>query len=90
MMRVIVTVIGNDHVGIVAAVATELTKLNINIVDMSQTIMDQSFTMMLLAEWDDQQLSLADAKQALTALGQRNDLTIRVQRRSVFDAIQKI
>ncbi|GEO69021.1 ACT domain-containing protein [Levilactobacillus acidifarinae] len=89
-MRAIITVIGHDHVGIVAAVANELAQHNMNIVDISQTIMDQNFTMMLLSEWDEEALSFVEAKQLLEQLGQTNDLTIRMQRQAVFDAIQKL
>lgn len=89
-MRAIITVIGHDHVGIVAAVANELAQQSMNIVDISQTIMDQNFTMMLLSEWDEQTLSFSAAKQRLEALGQQHDLTIRIQRQAVFDAIQKL
>lgn len=89
-MKAIITVVGQDQVGIVASVANELTKLNINIVDISQTLMDHNFTMMLSGEWDDQVLSFATAKTALEALGERSGLTIRIQRQAVFDAIQKL
>ncbi|MCE2138358.1 ACT domain-containing protein, partial [Streptococcus thermophilus] len=51
-MKAIITVVGQDQVGIVAKVANELARLKINIVDISQTLMDHNFTMMLSAEWD--------------------------------------
>lgn len=89
-MRVIITVIGEDHVGIVAEVATTLAQQHINILDMSQTIMDQNFTMMLLAEWDETHQSFAAVKQVLEDLGATANLTIRLQRQAVFDAIQKL
>ncbi|QMU07147.1 ACT domain-containing protein [Levilactobacillus suantsaii] len=89
-MRAIITVIGQDHVGIIAEVATTLAQKHINIVDVSQTIMDQNFTMMLLGEWDEQVLSFTAVKQALETLGQQKQLTIRMQRESLFDAIQKV
>ncbi|RRK11527.1 ACT domain-containing protein [Lactiplantibacillus garii] len=89
-MKAIITVVGQDQVGIVARVANELAKLNVNIVDMSQTLMDHNFTMMLSGEWDDQQLSFADAKTAMERLETASGLTIRIQRQAVFDAIQKL
>lgn len=52
--------------------------------------MDHNFTMMLSAEWDDDQLSFASAKAKLEALGEASQLTIRIQRQAVFDAIQKL
>ena len=89
-MKAIITVVGQDQVGIVARVDNELARLEINIVDMSQTLMEHNFTMMLSAEWDDQDLSFAAAKAALETLGQSALLTIRIQRQAVFDAIQKL
>ncbi len=89
-MKAIITVVGQDQVGIVARVANELAKLNVNIVDMSQTLMDHNFTMMLSGEWDDHQLSFDAAKQALETLGNASGLTIRIQRQAVFDDIQKL
>lgn len=89
-MKAIITVVGQDQVGIVARVATELARLKINIVDMSQTLMADNFTMMLSGVWDDQQLSFADAQAALEQLGAASGLTIRIQRQAVFDAIQKL
>jgi len=90
MMKAIITVVGQDQVGIVAKVANQLAELKINIVDMSQTLMDHNFTMMLSGEWDDQQLSFADAQSALGRLENETGLTIRIQRQAVFDAIQKL
>ncbi|MFB9770256.1 ACT domain-containing protein [Lactiplantibacillus modestisalitolerans] len=89
-MKAIITVVGQDQVGIVAQVATKLAELQINIIDISQTLMDRSFTMMLSGEWDDQKLSFADAQTALETLGRTAGLTIRIQRQAVFDAIQKL
>ena len=49
-MKIIITVVGNDKVGIVAAVSQKLSELQVNIIDMSQTLMHGSFTMMLMGE----------------------------------------
>jgi len=89
-MKAIITVVGQDQVGIVATVAHELAVLNINIVDISQTLMSQNFTMMLSAEWDETQLSFEQVQTRLTKLGTQQDLTIHIQRQAVFDAIQKL
>jgi len=89
-MKAIITVVGQDQVGIVATVATKLAALKINIVDISQTLMAHNFTMMLSGEWDATQLSFAAAKTALDQLGQQTGLTIHIQRQELFDAIQKL
>ncbi|WP_040535479.1 ACT domain-containing protein [Schleiferilactobacillus shenzhenensis] len=88
-MHAIITVVGQDKVGIVAGVSAKLAALNINILDISQTIMEHSFTMMLLAALP------ADAdfkaiQQALTDFGSSQDLTIRIQRQEIFDAMSSL
>ncbi|WP_137597237.1 ACT domain-containing protein [Paucilactobacillus kaifaensis] len=89
-MKVIITVIGNDKVGIVAAVSQKLAHLNINIIDMSQTLMQGSFTMMLVGDISDQTTSFSAIQEELTKLGTQIDVTIRIQRQELFDAIQKL
>lgn len=89
-MKVIITVIGNDKVGIVAAVSQKLAQLNINIIDMSQTLMQGNFTMMLVGELDKTAESFATVQTQLTKLGTQIDVTIRIQRQELFDAIQKL
>lgn len=89
-MKAIITVIGQDKVGIVAAVANQLAKLNVNIIDISQTLMHGSFTMILMGEWDDQKVGFATVQQALTDRGKALGLDIRIQRQELFDAIQKL
>lgn len=89
-MKAIVTVIGHDQVGIVAQVSAKLADLRVNITDMSQTLLDGEFTMMLMGEWDDNDTSFESVQTALTDLGRQLKLDIRIQRRELFDAIQKL
>lgn len=89
-MKAIITVIGQDQIGIVAAVSKQLANLNINIIDITQTLMHGSFTMVLMGEWDDGQISFATAQTALADLGKSLNLDIRIQRQALFDAIQKL
>ncbi|GAA3612139.1 ACT domain-containing protein [Secundilactobacillus similis] len=89
-MKAIITVIGQDKVGIVAAVSNQLAKLNVNIIDISQTLMHGSFTMILMGEWDEQATNFETVKQALTEQGETLGLDIRIQRQELFDAIQKL
>ncbi|KRL66181.1 ACT domain-containing protein [Companilactobacillus versmoldensis] len=88
-MKAILTVIGRDHVGIVAKVATKLAELNINIIDVSQTLMHGNFTMIMMVTWDEK-TSFESVKSSLTDLGQETDLDIHIQRQEIFDAIQKL
>ncbi|WP_461242812.1 ACT domain-containing protein [Secundilactobacillus muriivasis] len=89
-MKAIITVIGQDKVGIVAAVSNQLAKLSVNIIDISQTLMHGSFTMILMGEWDEQSTNFETVKQALTEQGETLGLDIRIQRQELFDAIQKL
>ncbi|MBT9672281.1 ACT domain-containing protein [Secundilactobacillus kimchicus] len=89
-MKAIITVVGQDQVGIVARVASQLAELKVNIIDISQTLMHGSFTMILMGEWDGEQQSFDRIKTALADLGQQLGLDIRMQRQELFDAIQKL
>ncbi|WP_225048176.1 ACT domain-containing protein [Lacticaseibacillus kribbianus] len=88
-MQVIITVIGTDKVGIVAAVTGHLAKQDINILDVSQTIMQGAFTMMLLAKLPDA-ADFAQVKADLQALGQDIDVEVRIARQEIFDAMHKL
>ena len=89
-MKAIITVVGQDQVGIVARVATQLAELKVNIIDISQTLMHGSFTMILIGEWDGERQSFDHIKTALSELGQQLGLDIRMQRQELFAAIQKL
>ena len=77
-MNAIVTVIGKDKVGIIAAVCIKLAEMNVNVLDISQTILDGKFTMVM-----------AGAAQ-LRELGEGMELSIRIQREEIFDAMHRI
>ena len=88
-MKAILTVIGHDHVGIVAKVSTKLAELNVNIIDISQTLMHENFTMMMMVTLDSS-TQFDTVQQKLADLGQETSLDIRIQRQEIFDAIQKL
>jgi ACT domain-containing protein len=88
-MKAILTVIGHDHVGIVAKVSTKLAELNVNIIDISQTLMHENFTMMMMVTLDNS-TQFDTVQQELANLGQETGLDIRIQRQEIFDAIQKL
>ncbi|MFD1319168.1 ACT domain-containing protein [Loigolactobacillus zhaoyuanensis] len=89
-MRAVLTVIGQDKVGIVAGVSATLAELNFNIVDMSQTIMQQNFTMMLMCEMPQNKVDFEQVRARLNELGSRLGVQIRIQREEIFDAMHKI
>lgn len=82
--RIIVTVLGSDRPGIVAAVAGALSEHDANILDISQTILQGIFTMTMLVEVDNVEESFAPTKAALDALAMQLGVQITMQREEVF------
>lgn len=89
-MKAIVTVIGTDKPGIIAKVSTELAASNINIEDISQTIMQGNFTMIMQCGLEKSTLSIKQLKEKLTALGEKIGVSIHVQHEDIFNAMHKI
>ena len=86
-MRAIVTVIGSDKVGIIATICSLLSKYNVNILDISQTLLQECFTMVMLVDCS---ISFSDLALALKAQGEEMDLSVRIQREEIFDAMHRI
>ncbi len=89
-MRAIVTVIGKDKAGIISKVSTELANNNVNIEDISQTIVQGNFTMLMLCNLANAKLSLKELKVALETLGEQIGVSIHIQHEDIFNAMHKI
>ena len=89
-MFAIMTVTGIDHVGIIAAVATTCAELNINIHNVSQTLMDDYFTMILHVAFDESEVDITTIQEKMTEVGEREKLVIRIQSQAIFDAMNII
>ncbi len=89
-MKAIVTVIGNDKPGIIAAVSGMLADASINIEDISQTILQGSFTMIMMVNTEGSPLSMSDLSDACHALGERIGVTIHAQQQDIFRAMHEI
>ena len=89
-MNAIVTVIGKDKVGIIAAVCIKLAEMNVNVLDISQTILDGKFTMVMAVDIEKLPCSFTDLAARLSALGEEMGIAIRVQRQEIFDAMHRI
>ncbi|HZK32440.1 MAG TPA: ACT domain-containing protein [Corynebacterium sp.] len=89
-MFAIITVTGADHTGIIAAVTTALAEQDINIVDVSQTLMDKWFTMILRVEFAETVLSIARLQETMDTVGAQQSLVIRVQSEALFTAVNEI
>lgn len=89
-MKAIVTVIGKDRVGIIAAVCTLLSEKNVNVLDISQTILQEYFTMIMLVDVSAASVPFAQLKDELERAGWERDLDIRIQREDIFNAMHRI
>ena len=89
-MKAILTVIGKDQVGIIAAVCALLSEKNVNVMDISQTIMQEYFTMIMLVDAGAATIPFAQLKEELAAAGQARNLDIRIQREDIFNAMHRI
>ena len=89
-MKAIVTVVGKDQVGIIAGVCNTLAEENINVLDISQTIMQGYFTMMMVVDLKDCSTSFDKLSEKLGDFGESRGLAIRIQREDIFDAMHKI
>ena len=89
-MKAIVTFIGKDQVGITAAVCSLLAQHSINILDISQTILQDYFTMVMLVDVSKCTIPFAQLAQELSDSGKERSLDIRVQREDIFNAMHRI
>lgn len=89
-MKAIVTVLGNDNVGIIAAVCQKLAEYNINILDISQTILQDKFTMIMAVDLAAANASFSEVAAGLDELGNSRNLSIHIQREEIFNAMHTI
>ena len=89
-MNAIVTVVGRDRVGIIAAICNKLASFNVNILDISQTILHGSFTMVMAVDITEATAPFGDLSTALGDLGVEMGLSIRIQREEIFNAMHTI
>ena len=89
-MKAIVTVVGKDQVGIIAAVCVKLAEYNVNVLDINQTVMQGYFTMMMAVDVSASKVPLAELVEIMEALGKDMGLSIRVQREDIFEAMYRV
>ena len=89
-MKAIVTVVGKDQVGIIAGVCIKLAEYNVNVLDISQTVMQGYFTMMMVVDVTACNVPLAELCEKMEALGKEKGLSVRVQREDIFEAMHRI
>ena len=89
-MRAIVTVIGKDRVGIIADVTALLAQYGVNVLDISQKVLQEYFTMIMLVDASQCTVPFADLARTLDEAGTQRDLQIRAQREDIFNAMHRI
>ena len=89
-MKAIVTVIGKDRVGIIADVSRILAERGVNVLDISQTVLQEYFTMVMLVDTAACDKSIVEISQLLEQAGQERGLSIRIQREDIFNAMHRI
>ncbi len=89
-MKAVITVIGHDRVGIIAKVSNILADAKINILDISQTIMQNMFTMIMLVNIENCSESFDSIAKKLDATGEELGVSIRIQHEDIFNSMHRI
>ncbi len=90
MKKTIITVVGKDTVGIIARVCTYLAANNINILDISQTIVQGYFNMMMIVDTNSMNKKFGDMADEMAALGEEIGVVIKCQKEEIFDSMHRI
>lgn len=90
MKKSIITVVGKDRVGIIARVCTYLAQNNVNVLDISQTIVDGFFNMMMIADTNSASIEFLSLSEGLEELGRGMGCIIKLQREDIFNQMQRI
>lgn len=88
--KTIITVVGKDTVGIIAKVCTYLAEQEINVLDITQTILQGYFNMMMIVDMNGSKKAFADYVEELNKLGEEIGVSIKCQREEIFDKMHRI
>lgn len=89
-MRAVVTVVGKDKTGIISKVSTFLADKKVNILDISQTILEEYFAMIMLVDLSNATLSLADLAEECKTMGEKIGMSVHVQHEDIFNAMHRV
>lgn len=90
MKKTIITVVGKDTVGIIAGVCTYLADNNVNILDISQTIVQEYFNMMMIVDCNNALKPVHELQNDLDAIGEKIGVTIKMQHEDIFNSMHRI
>lgn len=89
-MRAVVTVVGKDKTGIIAKISTFLAERKINILDISQTILEDYFAMIMLVDISQAEKQLSLISEECSVLGKNIGMSIRIQHEEIFNAMHNV
>jgi ACT domain-containing protein len=88
--RAIITIIGSDRVGIIAGISAVLAEANVNILDISQSVIREFFTMIMMVDLADAAISFHALRERLTHKGEELAVRVEIQREEIFKAMHRI
>lgn len=89
-MRAVITVVGKDTVGILSKVSTLCSEKNVNILDVTQTVMQDLFCMIMLCEISDMNCAFAELAEAANEIGESQNLSVHVMHEDIFNSMHRI
>ena len=89
-MKAVITVTGKDKVGIIAMASTECAKFGANIIDISQTVMQEYFAMIMMVSLEGLRVDFSEFADAMTKVGGENGVDIRVMHEDIFNTMHRI
>ena len=89
-MRAVVTVVGKDKTGIISKVSTFLAEKDVNILDISQTSMDEYFAMIMMVDLSNSQTELSQLAEECSAMGRKIGMSIHIQHEDIFNAMHSV
>ena len=89
-MKAILTVIGEDKAGIIAGISNKMLEYKINILDVNQTIMQGFFTMIMVLDIKEMNVSFEEVKAGLNAEGERLGVEVKVQKEEIFKSMHSL
>ena len=89
-MRAVVTVTGSDRRGIIVKVSSFLFERNVNIEDISQTILGDQFAMIMMVDTSESKVEFAELAKELSDMGQAIGMSVRLQHADIFDAMHNV
>ena len=89
-MKIVVTIVGEDRVGIIAMVSTVLAEHGVNVLSVNQNIIDGFFNMVMIAEMKEGGIKIPELQKILSENGKADNLEIKVQHQEIFNVMHSI